>query len=115
MPIFITHINTTVITYHFYVLVNPINGDEFYLGVTVDPKERLAQHFRRSRSQTLKQNASGLYIRALADVGLKPEMKVIEVMDCFSNDTLRASAHEKDLIRQYRKEGKAWCNDKRIR
>lgn len=109
-------IDTYTFTWYLYVLVNPLNGDEFYLGMTVDPKVRMQKHIRRALNQNVKQYPHGWYIRALLEAGLKPEMKVIEIMETRNDhDTLRASAREKELIRQYKKQGKAWTNHTYIR
>jgi len=103
-------------TWYFYALVNPLNGDEFYVGITCEPKSRLKQHINLAQSITLKQYASSYYIRALLFQGVKPEMRIIETMEAtnYSPDCLRPACREKELIRQYKKEGKAWTNDVRI-
>lgn len=113
----IGYIQTRIITWYLYALVNPLSGEEFYVGLTIDPKERLPHHISRSRSNNLKQSACGYYIRALTEMGVKPEMKIIEVMQTTScsDDSYRAYDREKELIREYKKQGKAWTNDRRIR
>jgi hypothetical protein len=105
----------TTQTWHIYVLINPVNGDEFYVGMSIDPKERLRGHITRAKSKKLKQYASGHYIRALLERGIRPEVKIIESLKLTisSHDVIRANQREKEVIREYKKLGKAWTNDPR--
>ena len=108
-------ITTRTQTWFIYALVNPLNDDEFYVGMTIDPKDRLRGHITRAKNKTLKQYASGYYIRVLFERGIKPEIRVIESIETSvcSDDVIRANRREKEVIREYKKLGKAWTNDPR--
>lgn len=63
---------------YIYSLDCPITGIPKYVGKTINPKQRLAQHIR-SKEHTKKY----AWIKSLKNVGLKPNMTILE---SFEND-----------------------------
>jgi hypothetical protein len=105
--------NENRIELFIYVLVDPRNGYEFYVGITSDPRRRLSAHITLSKNLKCRQYARSVYIREMMATGYKPEIKVIDSIVC-SNlllNWLDAPKLEKYWIKEYKSQGKAWCND----
>lgn len=58
-----------------YALIDPRSNDIKYIGVTSDPRQRLKSHL--SEVGNIRKRR---WIRELANEGLKPSMKIIEVV-----------------------------------
>lgn len=102
------------VTWYIYVLIDPRNGDEFYIGRTADPRIRLRAHINLSQNMSAKQYASSLHVREIIASGLEPIMRIIDSV-VTSNLLMNwgdASQLEKRWIKEYKLRGKAWCNDK---
>lgn len=62
--------------YYIYALVDPRNGNPFYIGCTINPKQRLSQH-QNTKYDSAKENL----VREIKRAGLKPQMRILETLD----------------------------------
>lgn len=102
------------ITSYIYVLVDPRTNEEFYVGITCYPKNRLTEHMNRCW-QNVKQHASGRYIRSMMEAGRKPIMVIIDevVTNLDWRDGYKAPEREKYWIDELRRQGKPLVNETR--
>src|SRR5688572_8145217 len=76
-----------------YQLVDPRNGEVFYIGKTYNPEERIRQHeYEVTRGS---KSAKSERMRELWRVGMRAEMRTIGLF----TDNIRALEHEASLIR----------------
>ena len=62
--------------YAIYGLHNPIDGTLKYIGMTKNPKQRLAQHYRANPNRW-GETKIVKWLRELRENGLKPDMKIL--------------------------------------
>jgi len=68
-------------TVYIYQLVDPRNGNPFYVGRAVDPATRLSTHISQARRWGHLDNCSNRtrkYIAEMLDAGIKPQMIILE-------------------------------------
>lgn len=99
--------------YHIYALIDPRTFKPFYVGLSVDPKQRLRNHIR-SIYHNRKQTASGKYIKKLADDGLIPQMMIIETISIQTPrpDFFIAFRRERYWINRFKELGHSLTNDR---
>jgi len=61
-----------------YVLIDPQTDSVRYVGCTVKPRYRLAQHIAEAKRRLNPEHPKTLWILALCATGLKPQFKVVE-------------------------------------
>lgn len=71
-------LNNPICTHYIYALVDPRTGEPHYVGRTSNPKRRLSHHTDNNGMTTWQK---GDWIRELKEQGLKPVMKILEVID----------------------------------
>ena len=91
-----------------YVLIDPRNNEIFYVGYTNNPKIRLNAHININGKKREKNNYKDNVIYKILQLGLKPEMKIIDECDRIYNEELKVYEHERlerYYIKKYREEG----------
>lgn len=68
--------NSTIRTYHFYILIDPRTNEPCYVGITTDPQSRLYGHKQMQKTNVRKCKA----IRELLDAGYTPTLEVIDTI-----------------------------------
>jgi len=63
---------------YVYALIDPSNGEIFYIGCTVNPATRLSLHISNSKTYQISYNRKERRIREILAKGLKPELKILE-------------------------------------
>lgn len=93
---------------YIYGLIDPRNDKIFYIGFTEYPNKRYNEHLnirgKKREKNTYKENV----INKILQLGLKPEMKIIDVCEKIFNIHLNMFDHEileKYYIKKYKDEG----------
>ena len=81
--------------HYIYALIDPRNGEVKYIGRTTNPKNRMQQHCKPSGNirHSLKED----WIGQLRNIGLSPEMEIIEIVE----NGFSAALRERAWIRRY--------------
>jgi hypothetical protein len=68
---------------YIYTLINPINDEIFYVGYSENIKKRYIIHLRTNGKRREKNLYKDNIINKILKVGLKPEIKIIDII-CLS-------------------------------
>jgi hypothetical protein len=87
---------------YIYGLVDPRDGETYYVGKSDEPQERFKRHLRDGKRE---EGAKGKWIAELLDLGLEPELVVIEAVAADSWEE-----HEVAVIAEHRIKGAPLLN-----
>src|SRR3990167_869013 len=85
---------------YIYLLVDPLKLSIRYVGWAVDPRKRYYNHLVAPAHSTHKWH----WIKSLLDVGERPEMRILELVDVAQHPNLQ-NEREKYWIAVFRKAG----------
>ena len=94
---------------YIYFLVDPRDDKPYYVGQSVEPKNRFADHLREVKTAPVKYHPKNLWIKELLLLELKPKLRIVEtvgfegvVKEVNQN---KIDTRERYWIRKLRKEG----------
>ena len=70
----------SLVKVYIYALVNPINNHLFYVGTTLNPKNRLASHQANTKSKFSRGTRISRREKYLSEMGCLPKLIILETV-----------------------------------